>query len=204
MPENKQMSRPLWVVKVGGSLFDLPDLGDHLRRWLAGPAIPSDHAILLVPGGGPTTDVIRALDRQHGLGEEKAHWLALRALTLNAYFLADLLPGVPVVADPRASEEADQLKLRLLDMAAFARIDEQRHGQQLPHTWDVTSDSLAIRVAVVTEASGLVLLKSTTIPTGLGWEEASRLGLVDRPFAGLLFAATGLEVKVVNFLDLVP
>ena len=24
----------LTVVKVGGSLFDLPDLGDRLRRWL--------------------------------------------------------------------------------------------------------------------------------------------------------------------------
>src|ERR1700730_10035653 len=77
----------LVVVKVGGSLFDLADLGARLRAWLepvvAGP-------VLLVPGGGPTADVVRAFDRLHALGEETAHWLAVRALTLNAHFLQTL------------------------------------------------------------------------------------------------------------------
>ena len=40
------------VVKVGGSLFDLPDLGPRLRAFLASLA---DEDRLLVPGGGSLT-----------------------------------------------------------------------------------------------------------------------------------------------------
>src|SRR5947209_1436057 len=85
------------VVKVGGSLYDLPDLGPRLGRWLG--ASPGRRA-LLVPGGGPTADVIRQFDACHGLGEATAHELALRALTLNAHFLAALVPAAVVVDDP--------------------------------------------------------------------------------------------------------
>ena len=55
------MSGPRIVVKVGGSLFDWPDLGERLCRWLA---VQEEKEILLVPGGGPTADVIRDCQRQ--------------------------------------------------------------------------------------------------------------------------------------------
>ena len=83
------MRRSLAVVKVGGSLYDLPDLGPRLQRWLN--HVPAND-VLIVPGGGPAADVIRDLDRIHHLGEENAHWLALEALRLNAHFIARLLP----------------------------------------------------------------------------------------------------------------
>src|SRR4051794_12217769 len=85
------MSEPLIVAKVGGSLYDLPDLGARLKLWL-GP-LPR---VLLVPGGGAMADAVRRLDNVHGLGEEASHWLALRALELNAQFLSHLL-GAPLV-----------------------------------------------------------------------------------------------------------
>src|SRR5271166_3401866 len=71
------------VVKVGGSLFSMPDLAQRLRRWLAqaGPRI------LLVPGGGAAADVVREFDKCHSLGEEASHWLALWSLRLNAELL---------------------------------------------------------------------------------------------------------------------
>src|SRR5206468_452484 len=76
------------VVKVGGSLFDWPALGLQLENWLKTVA---SNKVLLVPGGGPTVGGIRNFDRQHGLGEESAHWLALRALSVSAHFLAAVL-----------------------------------------------------------------------------------------------------------------
>ena len=44
------------VVKVGGSLYDLPDLGPRLRRFLDGLDDPDR---LVVPGGGAAADVVR-------------------------------------------------------------------------------------------------------------------------------------------------
>jgi aspartokinase-like uncharacterized kinase len=162
------------VVKVGGSLYDWPELGPRLRAWLDA-LLPAK--ALLVPGGGPTADVIRNLDRRHALGEEAAHWLALRALALNASFLQTLLPGATVV-----------------DAYEFASRDEGRPGA-LPHTWDVTSDSVAARVAAVNGIWRLVLLKSTDFPKGIDAAEAGRRGLVDAHFAR---AQSGTEVYALN------
>jgi aspartokinase-like uncharacterized kinase len=190
------MPSPIAVVKVGGSLYDLPDLGPRLHRWLA-QQFTATH-VVLVPGGGPLADAIRHLDRRHALGEETAHWLALRALTINAHFLASLLPQACVIADLAALRRTcDQDRLPVLDLYEFARDDEQR-PHHLPHRWTVTSDSLAARVAVVLQASHLVLLKSTAIPPDVDWREAGRLGLVDALFAEALRDAPA-ELKVCAF-----
>src|SRR3954447_24129718 len=105
------------VVKVGGSLYDLPDLGPRLAAWLG--TLPEP--VLLVPGGGAMADVVRDLDRCHGLGEAISHELALRSLTMNAWFLAALLSRTAVgsvsVCDPLSSSLID--RVTLLDAHAF-------------------------------------------------------------------------------------
>src|SRR5437868_6532113 len=90
------MTEAATVVKVGGSLFDLPNLRERLRSFLKSL---DASAVLLIPGGGRATDVIRDLDRRHSLGEEASHWLALRSLSLNAHVLAELLSPARVVHD---------------------------------------------------------------------------------------------------------
>ena len=185
------------VVKVGGSLYDLPDLGSRLRAWLTEQCAGDD--VVLVPGGGGTADVIRHFDRVHGLGEETSHWLALRALTLNARFLASLLPPAYVVGTIDSLRDAwEKNQLPILDAHEFARDDEKRPGH-LPHSWAAASDALAARVALVVRARHLILLKSTTIPPGMDWREAGRQGLVDAMFAEVLRnAPTDLCVEAVN------
>ncbi len=175
------------VVKVGGSLYDMPDLGERLRRFL-GELDDPDY--LLVPGGGPTADVIRAFDRTHGLGGARSHWLALRACQLNAYLLAELLPGTRIIV-----ESARHRGPGILDPLAFVAADEGRPGC-LPHCWDATSDSVAARAAAVAGAE-LVLLKSVTIPPAMTWDEAAAAGHVDPVFPALVRAA-GTRVRVVN------
>jgi aspartokinase-like uncharacterized kinase len=149
--------------------------------------------MLMVPGGGALAEAVRELDSTHGLGEETAHWLALRALTVNAHFLASLVPGALVVGHP---DEWQRDSVAILDCHAFAVADEGRAGA-LPHSWAVTSDSIAARVARVAGVRRLVLLKSVTIPHDVDWREAARRGWVDEYFP-LLVDGT-LEVQPVNF-----
>lgn len=185
------------VVKVGGSLYDLPDLGLRLDRWLTERL--SGTRVVLVPGGGPVVEVIRQLDCCHGLGEETSHWLALRALTVNAHFLASLLPSACVAGAGEQLQRAwEKNLLPILDVHEFARVDE-RCSARLPHCWAVTSDALAARVAVVLQARHLILLKSTAIPPDLDWREAGRQGWVDEMFAAVLGdAPTDLQVNAIN------
>jgi aspartokinase-like uncharacterized kinase len=175
------------VVKVGGSLYDHPRLGPGLRAYLDSLA-PA--AVLLVPGGGPFADAVRDLDRVHGLGEHRAHWLALRALGVAGEVLRSL---------------AFDSRLTVLDCLAFAREDESRPGA-LPHTWAVTTDSIAARAAAVYGAERLVLLKSVDVPPGTPWAAAADRGWVDVYFPKVA-AELACPVEVVSFrrvLDSLP
>jgi aspartokinase-like uncharacterized kinase len=186
------------VVKVGGSLYEWPDLAPRLSGWLQ-TCTRAGTPLLMVPGGGPTADVVRHFDRDHRLGEETAHWLALRALALNAHFLAGLLPGAVVVQTPEDAVRLGRPGLvPVLDPHAFAWADEQHPGR-LPHAWAVTSDSLAARVADVVAARRLILLKSRPPPPVIDWSEAARCGFVDEYFPEVLARrGTAFEVSAVN------
>jgi aspartokinase-like uncharacterized kinase len=178
------------VVKVGGSLYDLPDLGPRLRRFLASLG---EGNRLIVPGGGPITEAVRGFDRDHDLGPESSHWLALRACAVNAHFLACLLSGARVVSSPDECRGID-----VLNPFAFLMADEGRPGC-LPHGWDVTSDSVAARAAVVVGA-GLVLLKSVTLQDEGDWFAAAAAGYVDAVFPEIV-RDTGLHARAVNLRD---
>jgi aspartokinase-like uncharacterized kinase len=183
------------IVKVGGSLFDLPDLGPRLENWLQAQ---NSSRLILVPGGGATADTIRALDRCHLLGEERAHWLALAALGLNARVLAAVVRNCKVAEELNGCPSiwSEEL-IPALDPFRFAASDEGNNGA-LPHSWSVTSDSIAARIALVCGASRLVLLKSATIPPELSWGYASLRGFVDGYFPQ---AAAGIKVSAINFRD---
>lgn len=183
------------VVKVGGSLMDWPDLAARLEDWLQTRAVTE---VILLAGGGRLADAVRELDRCHHLGEERAHWLALAALGVTARFLAALMAGAERVESLEdCSASWCRGRRPVLDLERFARDDEGRPGA-LPHTWSVTSDSLAARVAQVAGARQLILLKSLTFPATLNWDEASRLGWVDAHFPAVLRATPSLKVLAVN------
>jgi aspartokinase-like uncharacterized kinase len=196
-------SRDLTVVKVGGSLYDLPDLGTRLRGWLA--TLPSPR-VLLVPGGGPTANVVRDLDRRHRLGESTAHDLALRSLTLNAAFLSALLCAdasrggsaeVFPVVNPLGRPGALWGRVCILEPHAFCEADAPNHGS-LPACWDTTSDSIAARAAVFLRAGELILLKSVTLPDPCDWAEAGRRGWVDPLFAAAVAGTPLLRIRAFN------
>lgn len=154
------------VVKLGGSLLDLVDWPARFVAWLsAQPAMPT----ALIVGGGELADAIRRYDRDFALGDEAAHWLCIRATSLNAEMAAAVL---------RRCATGVLLSRRLIDIEArtangvvvfdpepFLRDDEpNRPGEPLPHGWHVTSDSIAARVAECLDAAELVLLKCATPP----------------------------------------
>jgi aspartokinase-like uncharacterized kinase len=142
--------RPLpLVVKIGGGLLGSEGL-DGLRRGCAEVLeLARDQPVLVVPGGGPFADAVRALDAQVGLGDHVAHALALRAMDQLGVLLAPMLPGAePIVrlVAPRA-----------LGLLAVEPAFAGRPG--VPESWAVTSDSLAVLAAGAIGAEEAILLK---------------------------------------------
>ena len=140
---------PIRVVKVGGSLFGFAGFVAALNEWLAEqpPAVN-----VLIAGGGKLADVIREADAAWGLGDEAAHWLCVHVMGVSARLLAALL------AESRWEAAWDDL-LELLPASdgrqpivfcpvRFLReIEASLPPRPLPHSWSVTSDSIAARIA---------------------------------------------------------
>jgi len=191
----------LAVIKVGGSLFDWPELPGRLDLFLRVQFPPTEvEHPLLIAGGGPAADVVRDFDRIHRLDDETAHHLGLRAMDLSALLLSVVVPGVALVESLEFVEGvfANGLVPVLAPFRTICAID-QAELDPLPASWDVTSDSIAARIAAYVKASRIILLKSTSIRRDATRHEAARLGLVDPFFTE---AARGLpRVEYLNLRD---
>ena len=202
----RQSRRKLQVAKVGGSLLRWNKLGASLADWLAKGGANS--ISLIIVGGGIRADAIRELDRRESLTSEDAHWRAVEAMNNNLHDLfnlmtthhqvkANLLTSFESVRSfIRISEDSLSIGCGFLDSLEFlVNVEPFADGTPLPHSWDVTSDSIAARWADVLGAE-LVLLKSIDAPRGYSLKQLSELGVVDRFFP--VAAARNQAVRVVN------
>ncbi len=168
------------VVKVGGSLLDWPPLGLRLGSYLRGR---QDERLVVIVGGGRAADLVRDLDAAHGLGDARAHHLALRALDLTAHALTALVSGLRVVERTEALTDVWQSgRIPVLAPRLLLDDDDREAPDPLDRSWDVTTDSIAARVAVRLGAAELALLKSASLPPGSDRQEAAQRGLVDPAF----------------------
>lgn len=183
------------VIKLGGSLLAWPEWVEAFDRWIAQQP-PAANVVIV--GGGAVVEALRQIDRAHALPAETAHWLAVRAMSLTAALAARLLPRAELIVSLERLPPSASHGLWVLDVEGFLRADA-RGADQLPCSWDATSDSIAARVAVRLGANELVLLKSALPSEGCdALEELARAGYVDAYFAR---AARGLRVRVVNLRD---
>ena len=141
------------VVKIGGGLLAHPR---HLDAVLAEIAAASQHgALLLVPGGGPFADAVRDVDRRLGLSDDAAHWMAVLAMDQFAHLIVGRFAGAVLVFEPGEIGRAHAAG-RVPVLAPYRWLREM---DPLPHSWAVTSDSIAAWVAGQMGAERLVLVK---------------------------------------------
>jgi 5-(aminomethyl)-3-furanmethanol phosphate kinase len=127
---------PPVVVKLGGSLCNrVPDLVTGL--------LSCERPLFIVPGGGIFADIVRKLP----VDNDSAHWMAVAAMDQYGWLIVSQgimattllnVPDRPVVFLPYCS---------------------MRGHDPLPHSWDVSSDSIAAWVADFLGLD-LLLLKS--------------------------------------------
>jgi len=114
------------VVKVGGGLLRDEGLEGLRRACTEATEIAAHRPVLVVPGGGPFADAVRAVDEQVGLDDATAHALALRAMDQLGVLLRRLLAA----AEPLAELVAPR-GLALLQAARQAQPVEQRRRLRL-------------------------------------------------------------------------
>ncbi len=176
------------MIKVGGSLCE-PQLLSHLAaviRELAGTC-----SLTIIPGGGPFADLVRDWDRRLHLSDSASHWMAVAAMNQYGLLLESQGMGI-AVDDPAMLFSAGTGARILLPYRLLTDTDP------LPHSWSVTSDSIAAYLASFLEVDRLILLKPTDdvpaspCPARLAVESGIVDGYFDR------YLSKNIECWIVN------
>jgi 5-(aminomethyl)-3-furanmethanol phosphate kinase len=171
----------LTVVKLGGSFA----FSAHLADWIAAIARGAGRAVI-VPGGGPFADAVRAAQTQMGFDDLAAHRMALLAIEQFACAITPLHDALSL-ADSfdsiRRSLANDQVPVWLPTRMALAAAD-------IPQCWDVTSDSLAAWLAGKLGAERVLLVKHIEpMREAMRATDLAARDIVDKAFADFLAAS---------------
>jgi 5-(aminomethyl)-3-furanmethanol phosphate kinase len=172
MSQPFELRASISVIKIGGGLAAIPTALDRVCRVVT--EISRAGCIVVVPGGGPFAETVRDFDRRMGLSPAAAHCMAMLGMDQYAFVLADRIPGAVLLDDPGSVFDV----LAQGKVAVLAPSRWMRSADVLPHSWDVTSDSISAFIAGALGAARLILIKpvpegavdpcfSRTVPVGL-------------------------------------
>jgi len=125
------------IIKLGGSLLAQ---GRDILHFLSDYAERKALCFIIVPGGGPFVEHIKKLSNRKSISEEAAHWMAILAMHQYGFFLADGEVSIPLVESMEELSNAGHICIVL-------PYNMLKADDSLPHTWDVTSDTIAAFVA---------------------------------------------------------
>ena len=174
------------MLKLGGSVLAHPQQFESTLKTIEG--IAREGGVLVVPGGGLFADAVREADRRFQPGDSAAHWMAVLAMDQHAHLIAARLQRGMVVTTAREAIAA----IEAGSIPVLAPYQWLRDADPLPHSWEVTSDSIAAWVAGALGATRLVLVK----PPG-----AAGGNLVDAYFSRALPAGVTAEVLAASDLS---
>jgi 5-(aminomethyl)-3-furanmethanol phosphate kinase len=174
------LTRPI-VVKLGGSVVRSPELPAWLDAIASSPC-----PIVVVPGGGALADEVRICQRQLGLGDGAAHRMALLAMDQLAWAVGGLRLGFEV----GDTEEALRRSLEEGHVAVWAPFTLVANRRDIPQSWTVTSDSLALWLGRRLGAERVFVVKSIERRrSAMSAEQLARDGVVDAAFPAMLHEA---------------
>lgn len=192
------------VIKLGGSLLDLPDLALRLRRFIESQ--PDSRALLIVVGGGKIVDAVRHYDLIHSIDPVASHWLCVDLMHSTAQLLQALLLDFPLLADARELSElvsaesdfdavVDSAVRRVAIVSPLSFYSRTLNAQSLPVGWQTTSDSISAFLATMLRADELILLKSTD-DSKVASQDNLEQSLTDEAFPSVV--PEWLKVRIVN------
>lgn len=107
-------------------------------------------SILIVPGGGVFADAVRTIDDKLSLSADTVHWMAILGMEQYAFYLKDKSSAI-------ATDLITDMPQGVSILFPYKLLKTE---DPLPHTWNVTSDTIAAWVAKQTAA---MFVKATDV-----------------------------------------
>ena len=139
------------VLKIGGSLLEDPSTLVGLCKTIGQMA--KAHRIVVIPGGGEFADLIRKIDENYKLSNTVIHKMAILAMDQYGLLLSNLIPNSYF---SYSLEKICKSRKGILPIFLPSKLMFQE--DPLPHSWDVTSDTIAGYIAKLLNSKKLILV----------------------------------------------
>ncbi len=111
---------------------------------------------VLVPGGSVFADLVRELQSELGLSDFVAHWMAIKSMEVYGVYVASLHDALVSVSSLWEVSKVWSVK-KVPVLLPYEVL--KRHGGELPCSWSVTSDSLAVYIGYLLHVDSVLLSK---------------------------------------------
>ncbi|KXB07411.1 hypothetical protein AKJ52_00230 [candidate division MSBL1 archaeon SCGC-AAA382C18] len=170
------------VIKIGGSLQFSSNL-EKICKTI--DKLSKKHHLVVIPGGGRFSDLVRDLENEHDLSGETAHLMAIKSMEVYGITLNELMPEL------QQAENLEIAKNRNVVLFPYKEVREC----ELESSWEVTSDSIAAWICGEIGCDRLVLIKSVDgirksgrLLSSIGTGDLEEIGqsVVDSKLSGIL------------------
>lgn len=130
------------IVKIGGKILENKEnLASTISQFKHICENNIVQKIILIPGGGTYANFVRKLDKKISIGDELSHWMAIFAMNYNGIRINQEYLQLTCFTN------LNELKKSKEKIAIFLPYDFLYQLDELPHSWSVTSDSIAVYIA---------------------------------------------------------
>jgi len=148
------------IIKIGGKILenkdDLNSTIDQIQLLLKENIIQN---AIIIPGGGSRANFVRHLDVEFNLGDDLSHWMAIYAMDLNGILIKEEYPFIELIKDLKLLK--NEINLPKNDpILVFQPYHYLKTKNPLPHSWDVTSDSITLYLAKKLGLNEIFLIKN--------------------------------------------
>ncbi len=178
------------VIKIGGSL----DTDVRIKAWLN--VLAESKSVVIVPGGGPYADTVRGQQARWKFSDALAHRMAVLAMDQFAIQLHGIEPRLSLVNDLAALKKTLEIRQTAIWLPSAMVLS----AEEIPASWDITSDSLAAWLALNLSADNLVIVKSCDIPPELTIAQLIEQDIVDRGFS-VMSKGSACNIQFVSVRD---
>ena len=148
------MVYPSVIFKIGGKILEnFEDLNSTISQLTQLYDKGSIKKIILIPGGGSLANFIRKVYSELKFTEELGHWMGVISMNYNGIELGKKFPELDAI------EDINRLKKLERTLGIFLPYRFLKEIDTLPHSWDVTSDSITLFLAKELEIPHCFLIK---------------------------------------------
>lgn len=173
------------VVKLGGSLITNAEILNCMHILSSWPG-----QIIIVSGGGVFADTVRSSQAQWQFNDSIAHRMAILAMQQTALLIHGLMPEASLLTSFSQLNKTEALRIWSPNVAELDQAG-------IPHSWDISSDSLAACLANIWNADSLILVKSAPIEESMTLQQQQLLGIVDAGFQHSI-EQSNFQVKIIH------